>query len=187
MKVIVCVFFAVFIGVFSQNALSEVYRSVDANGVVTYSDQPNLGGKEVIVQPPNITTLSTTSVISKKDSASKTNVKTPEEKVPYTSFVIQSPKDQETFYNQTQIDASVTIEPALQSGDLIQFYLNAEAIGKASDNTAIVIPRVSDDKEILTRGSHTLHAVIINAEGNVIETTPSITVFVHQSTVQQQR
>ena len=179
-----CILMASF---FSFNASAEIYRSVDSHGVVTYSDQPNVDAEAVTLPTENIAKQpekSATDAAAKSSTdTNDASTKTVEKKADYTAFAMSSPKDQETFQNQTEISLSVTVSPALQSGDLVQFYLDGDTFGNPSSSTSIVIPRSQNNREILTRGTHSIYAVIVNAEGNVIKTTSAVTIFVHYATI----
>lgn len=183
MKKIILIFCLCF---FSYNVWAQIYRTVDENGVVTYSDQPNPKAESVKLPSANISTQPA----QPKEKSEKTETTDAVEKklsqhVDYTAFEISAPKDQDTFQNATEFPVSVTTNPALQEGDKIQFLLDGSPVLSPTENTSITIPRVQDGKEMVERGSHTLSAQIINAKGDVIATTPAITVFVHYVTLNQ--
>jgi hypothetical protein len=171
------------LSLFSYSTWAEIYRSVNENGVVTYSDQPNPKAESVKLPAANISTQPTQP--SQKTQTTDTVEKKLGQHVDYTAFEINSPKDQDTFQNATEFPISVTINPALQEGDKIQFLLDGTPILSPVADTGITIPKVQDGKELVERGSHTISAQIINAQGDVIATTPGITIFVHYVTLYQ--
>ena len=163
----------------STFAASEIYKSTDEKGIVTYSDQPNAQSETVTLQRENISKLPP----KLTNSTDGTDAIDAEKREEYTNFAISSPKDQDTFQNATEIPVSVNISPALQKGDTIEFYLDGTSVDKASTSTSISIPKMRGDKEIITRGSHTVSASLFNAAGDVLKTTASVTLFVHYASV----
>lgn len=172
----------ILISCLSINAYSapSIYKTTDEQGVTTYSDQPNAESETVVLQKENV---SKRPLIPNLNATNTTDAA--EQKQEYTDFSIGSPKDQDTFQNATEIPVSVSISPELQKGDTIEFYFDGMPIGKPSTETSIAIPKTSNDKEVITRGSHTVSASIINANGERIKTTPPITIFVHYTSVNQ--
>ena len=75
------------------------------------------------------------------------------------------------------------VTPSLQKGDLIQFYYDGIAVGTPDQKTSITLSKVEGGKEFLVRGSHSVYATIIDKNGDVIKTTPSVTVFLHYTSV----
>lgn len=159
-----------------------IYKTVDEKGVVTYSDQPDATAEAVVLEKENVSKRPVAPNLKAGNGAATDAA---EQRQEYTDFSISSPKDQDTFQNATEIPVSVSLSPALQKGDTIEFYFDGTPVNKASTETSITIPKVFNDKELITRGSHTLSASIIDANGEKIKTTASITVFVHYASVNQ--
>ena len=193
MKKKLMVFVLVLTGFFSLIALAEIYQSVDSNGVVTYSDQPKTDSTAIVLPQANISTTPDAPQNTKNKTESA-NAETTRDKTenttdakaankPYVTFELRTPKDQETFQNPTEILMSVTIQPELQHGDTIQFFWDAKAVGKPSASTGTSISKTDDDTVNLTRGTHTVHAVLYNSKAEIIKTTPIVTVFVHYASI----
>lgn len=173
-------FFIIVVGLFSINASANIYREVDSKGVVTFSDHPTPTAEIVKLAQPNVTTNPTPpAAATAKTENSDKEKKAEEEKVPYTTFDMQTPKDQETFQNATEISLSVNIQPALQKGDTIRFFIDDQPVNEASSSTTTVVTKTQSDKPILERGSHSIHAVLYDDKSEEIKTTPQITIFIH--------
>lgn len=167
-----------FFNLFSFNATAEIYRSVDSKGNVTYSDQPNITASKVTLPAANIV-ITPVKAPKTTNTSNAAATATEEKRENYTTFVISSPSDQATFQNAESVPISVDIKPALQKGDTLNFYWDGKSVSSNGTNTAITVPKVSNNTEIITRGSHTIYAEIASADGAVIATTPSITIFTH--------
>lgn len=193
---VIIIFCAAF---FSMNAFAEIYKSVDADGVVTYSDQPTSTSQAVELPSVNVSTQpaqstdtaatdSTDAINTDSTNATDKTSKSPVEKrVPYTAFVVTSPADQETFQNAESISVSVSFSPALQLNDKIEYLLDGKLVSDAITSNTYSIPKTAGNKTVIDRGSHTIQARIVDSNGDVMATTPPITIFSHYATVTQQQ
>lgn len=171
----------------SPIANAEIYKSVDENGVVTYSDQPNATSESVNLPAENIAIQPKQNNQNKPDAKNTTETNTTntdaDQKKPYTTFVITSPQDQDSIQNAVEITVTAKIIPALQEKDKVQFFMDGNPVDRPSSATSISIPKVQNNVALLTRGTHTLLAKIIDDNGEVVATTPQITIFLHYYTV----
>lgn len=159
---------------------ADIYRSVDANGTVVYSDQPNSKSEAVSLPTVNIATQSNTQSTNATTDSTNATLK---KKVEYTQFKISSPSDQATFQNATEIAVSISISPSLQQGDKIQYFLDGAAVSEPIASTSYSIPKIKGVEEIIKRGTHSITADLLNEQGEVIKTTPSITIYAHYVTL----
>src|SRR5437588_8336323 len=65
------------------------------------------------------------------------------ERKPYSTFMIVSPKDQETIQNQPVIPVEITTEPKLQDGDRIQLLLDGKFWGEPAPSTHFEMVQVN--------------------------------------------
>lgn len=176
----------IIISMLSCNVDAAIYRVTDSKGVVTYSDQPTTTGESIVLPQASISTAPTPPPTTETTDSKKNNTDTnqnPLEKKRYTTFEMKTPADQETFQNAVEIPLAVTIEPALQKGDTIQFFLDGQSVNKPSSSTTAVVSKTKDDKPVLERGSHTFYAVLYDEKHKQIKTTPEVTVFMHYASV----
>lgn len=167
------------LAIFSSATFAEIYRSMDADGTVTYSDQPHPKSEAVSLPSVNIATQSNT----QNTNATTDSMTTKKKKTSYTQFKITAPKDQDTFQNATEIPVTISISPALQEGDKIQFYLDGKAVSEPINSTSYSIPKIKGTTEIIERGSHSITADLLSEEGEVIKTTPAVTIYAHYVTL----
>jgi len=171
----------VLITFFSISGSAEIYKSVDKNGVVTYSDQPETTSQAVQLPAVNIVTGPAKTTANATNSTNATDKK----HVDYTAFAMSAPTDQDTIWNADSLPVSVDITPALQEGDTIQFLYDGAPAIPAVASTSASIPKVINDKPLLVRGNHTLSANVLNANGDILKSTPSITVYLQYTSVNQ--
>jgi hypothetical protein len=153
----------------SQAAL---YKWVDENGEVIYSDQPPTKDAKELVPPP---IMSTPAV--KYTPKQKPEEKTEEEvATTYTEFKITSPAQDETIRdNAGNISLTLSIAPALNTkqGHSISVLVDGKAKLSNSKN-------LSHTLTYIDRGTHTLKAEIKDAKGSVIKSSNSVTIHLHR-------
>ena len=148
---------------------SGIYRSVDANGNVVFTDQPPESGEGEQVQLRELNTVPTDKMSQILDSG---NDKTePAEEEGYSRLAITSPGNESTVRNpQSAVQVSVELEPALKPGDSMVLYDN----GVAQPGMELEMP---------DRGVHSLEVKVMGADGEVKITSPVIEFYIHRSSV----
>lgn len=153
-----------------------MYRWVDNHGVVHYSDQPHAGSSQVDL--PGLSRyqarpVSTESADESSDTAAK-------QSVPDT-FKIVSPSAEQTVHaNDGKVSVAVELDPPLSRGETLRYEVDGKKVGET--------PSGSITLTNIVRGTHTLTAAIINRQGDVVATAPTVTFHVrHQSQLNPQR
>lgn len=149
------------------HANQTIYQWTDKNGELHFSDQPVHGAeKRVLKEVQNYQA-------PKNHKAQQASQNEKDKTVKYSQVTFASPSDNATFRNASNtLSASLSIEPKLNEKHKIQFYLDDKPAGQPKNETNYIYQDVY-------RGTHTISASIINENGNVIESTKSITVFMH--------
>jgi hypothetical protein len=99
------------------------------------------------------------------------------ESVIYTTFRILSPEPGETLRNiEGQLPVEVATVPALAVDHRIDVVLDGQRRQLGARALELTVPEV-------WRGEHSLQALIVNAEGEILRETPAITIYVHQTSV----
>ncbi len=144
------------------SAVAGIYKYVDADGNVHYSDQEQAGAEEVdLPAAVTYTPPSTEGVVDKKEPES-------EKKQGYTGMAIVQPKMNETLRsNNGDVQVAIELKPGLATGDTITIYLDGKAVIKGSGQTSATLTN-------LDRGSHTLRATVFNKDGIAVISSRSI-------------
>jgi hypothetical protein len=146
-----------------------VYRWVDAQGVVHYSDQPHPNAQKLEVRGAQ-----TFSALPPGDTSSPA----PEEPQPsaaaYQSCTIAQPADQQMLMNVYQATAVVQTSPALRQGDDVRLFVDGKQV--SGSGTSFTFP--------VFRGQHSVQAVIEDSTGQIVCETSTVTFFVHQPSIQ---
>ena len=154
-------------------ALGQVYRWVDQDGNVHFSDVPQEGAERL--ELPEVQTFEG-GVVESRPAVTSAPVE--EEATTYTLLQITRPALDQTFWNVGgQVPVSLNLEPGLARGDSIRVYLNDAPVEDfPSTGTSHVLSEV-------WRGSHILRAEVVNASGTVLAQSEMVAFHVRQTSV----
>jgi hypothetical protein len=147
-----------------------VYKWVDADGVVHFSDQPSPGAEKIYTS-----SSSATPAASAPGSAAGSR---PAPKIAavsglgYNEFAIVSPTNEQTFFGDDVVPVRLNLEPALKPNQSITWHLNGKQLN-FPDATSFPLPR-------LDRGAYTLAATITDQETNELQSSNTVTFYVRQ-------
>ncbi len=154
------------------SASAELYKGLDEEGNVVYSDKPFNNSKQFT--PPSLTIMDAPNVPVKKEAD-----KEPEEKAfKYTHFSIAAPKNNEVIWNNPQLTVSLKVSPALniKEGHTTWLIMDGKPLVKKSRSLLLRIGRAD-------RGEHKLQAQIRDKKGKIIKRTKTITVHIKHAVV----
>ena len=147
-----------------------LYKWVDAQGNVHYSDKPQPGATKLHLPKP--TTYAAPDVAMPAATAGSETPKTPSAGA-YSNFEIASPAADETFWNVQSVTVTLAIEPALHSGDTVTITLDDKTQGPGTS--------VSATFDGLDRGAHEVHATLQQAGGGTLIAKP-VTFYIQRGT-----
>ena len=157
--VIVCL--TLCFGVWAQD---RVYKRVNPDGSVEYSDQP-IEGAEVMQVPKGSTFTMPEGIPSR---AASTDTKPEETKVVYDSLEITRPVNDEAIRsNEGKLTALARVTPELASNHRFRWNMDGEIVQDVNS------PELRLNN--IDRGSHTLQAEIIDADGKIVISSETIT------------
>jgi len=151
-------------------AFSQIYKQVDEDGTVTYTDTPSDPEDEKI----NLTTGNTV----KPFSAPARSASAPDKKVStrYKTVTITSPNNDQSYHNlppEEAITISIATTPTLQTNDKIKLTVNGSRHGELSTSGAFSL-------KALDRGTYTLIASVISKNGKALISSQPISIHVHR-------
>lgn len=154
-------------------ASQEIYRWVDKDGIVHYSDQPGAPNAELItVIEPNAydsadTAIATTAGGDEEDVAPEVS--------PYFGLSIASPAPDQVFFGaDAVVNATVNLDGTLRPEHSVVFFLNGErrpAQGLSAEFSG------------LARGSYFLRASVLDESGKPLLTSDQVTFHVRQPSI----
>ncbi len=154
----------------------EIYRWVDKNGVVHYSDQPDSPSAELIdVIEPNAYEPQDAAASTGAGTAGTGEAEDDPAVSPYDSLSIVSPTQDQVFFGaDAAVNVAADLQGTLRPDHTVVFFLNGnrtEANGLSTDYSG------------LARGSYFLRASIVDGSGQPVITSQQINFHVRQPSV----
>jgi len=148
-----------------------VYRVIGPGGEVSYTDTPPEQGQVEAIELKDANTQPALEVSGKKAPA------TPPAANPYSRVEITSPENDATILpDQLSIVVQLELEPPLQGGHSVQFFLDGEPQGVPAAATAIALGD-------LYRGTRTILAKVLDDAGAVITQSNAVTIHVKRHSI----
>jgi hypothetical protein len=159
----------------------DIYKVVDKDGNVTFTDQKPAAGAEPMDLPPLSVVETDAPPVAVSNATAGAEAEAAEEDKPlsarelrrlYRDFRIIQPQNEETFWGtaNTVVVSWGSTEPVAE-GMKVRLYVN----GEARD-----VPPAGSVSLTLNRGEHTIYAELRDAGNRRITTTDTVTFFVKQ-------
>jgi hypothetical protein len=155
-------------GVTAQAAV--IYKWVDADGVVHYSDQSSPGAEKIVTAVP---TTAAASGARNPTAPMAAPQKTAQGRLNYTDFTITSPAQEQTFFGDDVVSVHLNLNPSLRPDQFITWHLNGKQLDSPPNAVSFALPR-------LDRGSYALAATITDQQTSESTTSNNVTFFVRQ-------
>jgi hypothetical protein len=148
---------------------AEVYRVIDEDGNVIFSDKPSPGAEEVKIE--HVQTISPPEV---KDFKYTPSVKNTADGV-YTSLEIVSPENDQIFTgNTSDVIVDILIQPALNKSRGDRLILTMDGM-KQADSTS-----TSFSFSNLDKGIHTTKVVIVDKDGRPLKSSATVSFTINR-------
>lgn len=149
---------------------AEVYRHVDAQGNVTFSDEPMDGSEPVTVKPVTTITLPKPQDVQDPPALAE---KAEREGADYDRVSILSPNDGEAFHSGSgNVQFQVSSTPSLKPGHKYEVTLDGQPLGQGTSGALTV--------NNIDRGTHEAAVHIVNEDGIRVKSGESISFTVHR-------
>lgn len=151
------------------------YKWVDEDGKVHYSDSPPPGVEATEAELPPLITVpppTTQTESSLIDPAERTKPQPY-----YQALRITEPANEQALWaNSGQLTITLAVAPELRANHTVAVFLDGKQAAGPTQQAQVTIPGV-------VRGTHTLTAVIVDAKGQILLRSPTVTVHVHKHSV----
>ena len=146
-----------------------VYKWVDADGVVHFSDQPSPGAEKIF-------TSSSSSAAAASSAPSTGGMQQAQASAAgsglgYSEFSITSPVTDQTFFGDDVIAVHLNLAPPLKPNQSVTWHLNGKQLD--TDASSFSLPH-------LDRGAYTLAATITDQQTSESQSSNSVTFYVRQ-------
>jgi hypothetical protein len=155
------------------SAMAAIYKSVDSNGDVVFSDKPSPDAKEIPTPSPNTVHLpkAPPPEAAKKEKKAKDTI--------YTSLTITSPGSNETIHSNpgiVNIMLRLTPELNIKAGDRVNILVDNYVLLRQTSQLSVKIPDIN-------RGTHTVQAVVTNKQGATLIKSDEVQFFMQRQSV----
>lgn|SRR5690554_1937568 len=169
------------LGLFIGPVAAQIYSWTDAEGNRVYSDQPHAGASTIELPPTNVVQPPPPSTASRSEQPPPDPSDTGR---PYQQLAITQPAhDSALRSNEGDLTLTVVTDPPLSGSHLLKVSLDGELSqsGTPGNGAATHQLRVHN----IDRGSHQIAAVVVDARGMEIQRSPSITVHLQRTSLNQ--
>jgi hypothetical protein len=157
-------------------AAATVYKWVDENGVVHYSDQPHENAEKVQVKAPQTYTAPKAPAVP--PSSTRNTSSKPAQTQAYQRCVVTEPTPDQMFMNTDTVTAGVSVQPAVRQGDTAVVMLDGQRVpGVPATGGQFTISPVD-------RGAHSIQMTVQDSNGATVCSSPSVTFYVQQPSLQ---
>ncbi|RDH82811.1 MAG: hypothetical protein DIZ80_11090 [endosymbiont of Galathealinum brachiosum] len=166
----------------TSNTLAEMYKWVDQEGNISYSDQPPFKGAETL-DTPALTTMPSTSTPENNSTAPQVEDDAKEEVTKYSYLKITSPENDGTIRNnEGNFSISITVKPPLNTSQ--GHYFSVSMDGNTVHNK---LTTSSTSMKNIDRGTHKLSVSVKNKKGKTLRKSKVTTIHLHrQSAIRKQ-
>lgn len=177
-KIVLTVLFAFLLAITVTPLMAQVYKVVDKDGNVTFTDQPPVDGSKPIklapisvIEAPAYETAP--AATEGEGEAAEKEPSLADMRRAYRDFAIIAPQQEESVWKADgPVAVAWNVSTALQQGMQVTLYLD----GKVQGRTVQPMIPLSG----LDRGEHTVKAELRDSKNRIIATAPTITFFVRQ-------
>jgi len=162
----------------TAGASAQIYKWIDEDGVVHYSDQAHPGAEIVLLPDSNrADPLNTPRTVTGTSRNSETEERDQQQsgQFTYESLDISSPQSEETLWNiGGTLEVSLNLQPALRANDRVRIYFDGE-------------PQMVDALQFelteVWRGEHNLQAEVLDSTGALMIRSEPLRFYVQQTSV----
>ena len=163
MILFLCLFATLF---FAQVSNAEIYKTVDKQGRVVYTDQPSANSNAKIVELRSINSVPPTQFTSVES-------RTPDVAVidiNYQVTVISPVSGVMLLPDERHLTVSVSLDKALQPGHVLVYFLDGEIVEKTTELSITIVEP--------PRGEHKLHVHVMSKYGKSLGQSDAVTAVV---------
>ena len=144
----------------------KLYKWVDENGNVHYTDEPRKGAKEITIKEVPAIKMKMPSV-PKSNAGTENNNSEETPKANYQALVLTEPQNDGVIRNNAgAVTLTAQILPELKPDHGIRFFLDGKPVGKDPRSLSVTVTEVS-------YGLHSASFVILDKKGKQIEASKS--------------
>lgn len=160
------------LGLFVQGTAvskTNVYKQINADGQVEYSDKMSEQSTEVVMPQSQINPSPATPPAAESKTSDLTTLDPAKNKQEQITIRISSPIDQQMFISVIrEVPVTIIVEPKLSPTQKIKLLVDNKPFGEPQNTDTFVIKEIE-------RGAHELKAMVLDEQGKILATSASVT------------
>ena len=170
------------LGLLAGPAVAQIYSTTDAEGNRVFTDQPGPGASKVELPPTNVIPRTPTTSYS-RDASDEDDNRSGNE-VFYQQLSITNPAhDSSLRSNEGDLTLTVVTDPPLSGNHLLKISIDGVLSQTGVPGTGAATHQLTAHN--IDRGTHELAAVVVDARGGELQRSPSITVHLQRTSLNQ--
>ena len=150
-----------------QKETKKLYKTVDKNGKIRFSDQPSPGAKEIVMEEVNSIKMEKPKV-DIESIVEENQIKRDPNADYYRVMSFQGLENDGVVRNNGgTVTLSVTLEPALSKSHFLKFYIDGQLVGEKQKELTVTANNVE-------YGPHTAHFEVIASTGKVVQQSAKV-------------
>ena len=150
---------------------AQIYKTVDENGNIVFTDQPASADARPLELSPLAAISDPVPIAVRPDPALQTR----DQPLRYRISIVSPQQDQTLWGTVGNVPVQVSIRPTLQPGHRVAIYLD----GTQVDEMVGGIKNIGG----VDRGTHQISAAVINGSGDQVSNTPRVTFHMKQHSI----
>ena len=174
------IFLSLLLLLLAATATADIYKWVDAQGNVHYSDEPRSPEAERMGRLPGLSTYSPPPVPKEQPEGELSEgvggtVSQPAAHPGYRMIKIISPEPEGTVRSSPgEVPVYVALDPVLMEGDYLKVILDGKVLPEKHTSTVMVLHNVD-------RGEHRVAAAVYSKEGKKLRQSAAHTFYLHRT------
>jgi hypothetical protein len=158
----------------TASVAAEIYKTVDKNGHVTYTDTPP---PNTSAKPVELKSLNTTPAIT--PGPEYTPPAAPIDPEGYSLNLLAPENGKTLMPNERSVMISVNLNPALQDDDLLAYKLDGKVIAKTNETSYNLVEP--------PRGEHSISVAVVDRKDQELAQSDAVTLMVMRPPIKQQQ
>lgn len=169
------------LGLLAGTASAQIYSWTDAEGNRVYSDQPRSGASTVELKPTNVVEPPPNANSSRQGQNTRQQ---PSASNAYQQLSITNPAhDSSIRSNEGDLTLTVVTDPPLSGSHLLKVSIDGVPSQTGVPGTGAATHQLTVHN--VDRGTHELAAIVVDARGEELQRSPSITVHLQRTSLNQ--
>lgn len=144
---------------------TRLYKWVDDEGVVHYSDEPQAGAKQIEIEEVPTIQMGVPHIEKRRSNNKENETAAKNHEKPYSLLAISTPSDNGIVRNNGSfITLSAEIEPALRNEHQVQIFLDGRPVSQDPKSLSVTVKGVQ-------YGAHTAKIVIIDKSNKPLQSS----------------